>query len=161
MHKCCSSKLVGASLFKTLAVTTYSVFFLSHWIAIRNSFSNPVVQWFSEWAESPPLAQFWGARGRTKQRGRCGEKTTQRWRKRPMWFLLIPHDIWLKRDFRLWPQCSQSKETACWFISAVIYDSYLSKMSPNILKLCECRQAHPSHWTGDHGMYWFLQINFF
>ena len=33
---------------------------------------------------------------------------------------------------------------------------YLTKMSPNISKLCEGRQAHPSHWTEDHGMYRFL-----
>jgi len=33
---------------------------------------------------------------------------------------------------------------------------YLTKMSPNISMLCEDRQAHLSHRTGDHGMYRFL-----
>ena len=32
---------------------------------------------------------------------------------------------------------------------------YLIKMSLNISKLCGRRQAHPSHLTGDRGMYGF------
>jgi len=32
----------------------------------------------------------------------------------------------------------------------------LTKMFQDISKFCEDRQAHPSHSTGDHGMYRFL-----
>ena len=38
---------------------------------------------------------------------------------------------------------------------------YLTKMSPNISKFSEGRQAHPSHWTGDHGIHRLLWIKFF
>jgi len=34
-------------------------------------------------------------------------------------------------------------------------------MSPNISKLCGGRQAHPSHLTGDRGMYGFPSITAF
>ena len=33
---------------------------------------------------------------------------------------------------------------------------YLTKMSPNILKFWGSRQAHPSHGTGNYGIYRFL-----
>jgi len=35
---------------------------------------------------------------------------------------------------------------------------YLTKMFPNISKLCEGGQAHASPWTGGHGRYRFLEI---
>jgi len=28
-----------------------------------------------------------------------------------------------------------------------------TKIFPNVMRLCEGCQAHPSHWTGEHGMY--------
>ena len=96
----------------------------------------PSVQWFSKWAESPP----WG---RTKQRGdrvtkqRKGGETAQ-----PCGFYSFPYHIWLKRNFRLWLQCSQSKETACWFISDVIYDHgrrTIGKLAPGFWKFQQNR----------------------
>jgi len=59
-------------------------------------------------------------------------KTIQRGQKcSTMCVLFFPHHIWLKRDFQLWPQCFQSKETACWFISEVIYNRTSLKWLPS------------------------------
>jgi len=38
---------------------------------------------------------------------------------------------------------------------------YLTKSCPTISKLCEGRQAHPPHWTGDLVCIDFFKIKFF
>ena len=47
------------------------------------------------------------------------------------------------------------------FQKRVLLPLYLTKISPNISKLCEGHWVHLSHWTGDHGMYRFIWIKFF
>jgi len=118
-------------------------------------------QWFSTWAESPPGGDFEESTIDQNKRGDRGDKTTQRGRKRST-----------SVTDRSLPQLTTIELTS---VVTIIFSKqrnrflahkrgdlrlYLTEMSPNISKVCENRQAHPSHWIGDHRMYQFLQIKF-
>ena len=78
-------------------------------------------QWFSKWMSSPYWGDFEGKGGEQTKGVIGGSKQCTGGENAQRGFYHFPHHIWLKRDFRLWPQCSQSKKIACWFISKVIY----------------------------------------
>ena len=106
-----------------------------------------------------PWGRFWGTRGRTKQRGDKGVKQHNGDENaQPYGFYRFPHLIYSswKRIFGCHLNALKAKKPLVDSYKRDDVRLYLTKMSPNIPKLCEGRQAHPSYWTGDHGMYLFL-----
>lgn len=105
--------------------------------------SSLIKKWTSLWFKEDRCDFFW-----------CQTNTDSYRRKPECGFKHFPHHIRFKNNFWLRPSCSQSKETS----KCGIYDYTFTEMYPDISKLCERRQAHPSRWTVGHTTCWFLSV---